>query len=108
MQPQGLEELSFGTVSALDVLGTELEFFQAGGGPPLLFLHGLDGIEGAAPLQRELAKNFTVYAPSHPGFGASAGSPRISLRKKPSRRLMPYSTKAFMQQSICVHPSQFR
>jgi len=77
MQPQGLEELSFGTVSALDVLGTELEIFQAGGGPPLLFLHGLDGIEGAAPLQRELAKHFTVYAPSHPGFGASAGSPRI-------------------------------
>ena len=46
MQPQGLEELSFGTVSALDVLGTELEIFQAGGGPPLLFLHGLDRIEG--------------------------------------------------------------
>ena len=78
MQTAGLDELSFGTLSTLDVLGTELEFFQAGAGAPLLFLHGLDGLEGSAPVLRALAENFTVYAPSHPGFGASAGSPRIN------------------------------
>ncbi len=78
MQTDSLEELSFGELSVLDVLGTELEFFQAGSGAPLLFLHGLDGVEGAAPVLRELAKSFTVYAPSHPGFGASETSPRIN------------------------------
>jgi len=64
-------ELDFGTLSTLDVLGTNIELFSAGDGPPLLFLHGIDGIEGAAPLLRELARDFTVHAPSQPGFGAS-------------------------------------
>lgn len=73
-----LEELSFGTLSTRDVRGTELEFFQAGSGAPLLFLHGLDGLEGAAPALRDLARSFTVYAPSHPGFGASAGAPQLT------------------------------
>lgn len=78
MQNDSLEELRFGTLSTRDVRGTELEFFQAGSGAPLLFLHGLDGLEGAAPFLRELAGAFTIYAPSHPGFGASAGSDRIN------------------------------
>jgi len=66
-----LEELDFGSVSSFDVLGTKIELFTAGKGPPLLFLHGIDGLEGSAPLLRELAREFTVHAPSHPGFGAS-------------------------------------
>ncbi|MCM8732266.1 alpha/beta fold hydrolase [Hephaestia sp. GCM10023244] len=72
MKTDCLDELSFGTLSTLDVLGTEVELFTAGQGAPLLFLHGIDGLEGAAPVLRELAKGFTVYAPSHPGFGGSA------------------------------------
>jgi pimeloyl-ACP methyl ester carboxylesterase len=72
METDCLEELSFGTLSALDVRGTRIEMFTAGSGAPLLFLHGLDGLEGSAPLLRALAGDFTVYAPSHPGFGASA------------------------------------
>ncbi len=67
-----LDELDFGKLDMLDVRGTAVELFTAGSGAPLLYLHGMDGIEGAAPLLRELAKSFTVYAPSHPGFGASA------------------------------------
>jgi pimeloyl-ACP methyl ester carboxylesterase len=78
MQTDSLEELRFGTLSTRDVRGTALEFFQAGSGAPLLFLHGLDGLEGAAAFLRELAETFTVYAPSHPGFGASADSERIN------------------------------
>lgn len=71
MAIDALDELDFGTLSTLDVRGTRIELFSAGDGPSLLFLHGLDGIEGAAPLLRELARDFTVHAPSLPGFGTS-------------------------------------
>lgn len=67
-----LDELDFGKLDMLDVRGTAVELFTAGSGAPLLYLHGMDGIEGAAPILRELAKGFSVYAPSHPGFGESA------------------------------------
>lgn len=66
-----LDGLDFAALSMIDVRGTEIELLKAGSGPPLLFLHGIDGIEGAAQLLRELSGSFTVYAPSHPGFGGS-------------------------------------
>ncbi|MDV3456525.1 alpha/beta hydrolase [Sphingomonas sp. HF-S4] len=78
MDSDGLEELRFGTLSTLDVLGTQIELFTAGSGAPLLFLHGLDGVEGAAALLALLAKDFTVYAPTHPGFGNSARPTRLN------------------------------
>ena len=78
MDTEGLGDLRFGTLSALDVLGTGVELFTAGSGAPLLFLHGLDGIEGAAALLDALARDFTVYAPSHPGFGNSARPARLN------------------------------
>ncbi|WP_349356877.1 alpha/beta fold hydrolase [Sphingobium nicotianae] len=67
-----IDELDFGTLSMLDVRGTQIELLRAGSGAPLLFLHGLDGLEGAAAILAELARSFAVYAPSHPGFGGSA------------------------------------
>jgi pimeloyl-ACP methyl ester carboxylesterase len=73
-----LEELEFGTLSSIDVLGTEIELFTGGSGAPLLFLHGLDGLEGAAPALRALGHDFTVHAPSHPGFGNSARPDRLN------------------------------
>jgi len=72
------KELDFGVLSSVDVLGTAVEMFTAGSGAPLLFLHGLDGIEGAAPFLRELSQSFTVYAPSHPGFGNSERPARLN------------------------------
>lgn len=78
METERLEELDFGALSTLDVLDTEVELFTAGSGAPLLFLHGIDGIEGAAEVLRALAKDFTVYAPSHPGFGNSARPARMN------------------------------
>lgn len=72
------EQLEFGALSSVDVLGTTIEMFTAGSGAPLLFLHGLDGIEGAAALLRALSDSFTVYAPSHPGFGNSARPARLN------------------------------
>lgn len=78
METGCLEELDFGTLSTIDVLSTEVELFTAGSGAPLLFLHGIDGVEGAAPLLRALAGDFTVYAPSHPGFGNSGRPERLN------------------------------
>lgn len=56
----------------------EVEQICFGAGPPLLFLHGIDGTEGAAHLLNMLSKDFTVYAPSHPGFGASTRPPEVN------------------------------
>lgn len=78
METGCLEALDFGTFSMIDVLGTEVELFTAGSGAPLLFLHGIDGVEGAAALLRALARDFTVHAPSHPGFGNSARPERLN------------------------------
>ena len=50
----------------------EVETIILGQGPPLVFLHGIDEVEGATELLELLAQRFTVHAPSHPGFGASS------------------------------------
>jgi len=55
----------------VDIHGLKLELIVKGNGPPLLFLHGMEGVEGCAKLIELLARDFRVYAPSHPGFGAS-------------------------------------
>ena len=49
---------------------------QGGSGEPLLFLHGASGLHEGEYLDL-LAQRFTVYAPWHPGFGASEGSEHI-------------------------------
>ncbi len=63
--------LDFGALERVNVRGVNIELFRAGSGPPLFFLHGIDCLEGAAVWLKELSKSFTVYAPSHPGFGES-------------------------------------
>jgi pimeloyl-ACP methyl ester carboxylesterase len=52
--------------------GAELEIFRGGTGPSLLLLHGSYGWWGWEPVLDRLAQQFTVVAPSHPGFGASS------------------------------------
>ena len=47
-----------------------VELRQSGSGEPLLFLHGSGGVREGRYLDM-LAQRFTVYAPSHPGFGES-------------------------------------
>ena len=44
-----------------------------GEGEPLVFLHGAGGLRGWDPFLADLAQHYTVYAPSHPGFGRSTG-----------------------------------
>jgi pimeloyl-ACP methyl ester carboxylesterase len=42
-----------------------------GEGPPLLVLHGAGGPNGWRRWHAALAEQFTLYVPSHPGFGRS-------------------------------------
>src|ERR1700679_2989306 len=55
----------------LTVAGASLEVEERGEGPPLLFLHGGEGLAPDRPWLDLLAARFRVIAPSHPGFGRS-------------------------------------
>jgi pimeloyl-ACP methyl ester carboxylesterase len=55
-----------------EINGIAVEFTKRGSGPTLLFLHPHIGLAGADGFLHALAQKFTVYAPSHPGFGRSA------------------------------------
>jgi pimeloyl-ACP methyl ester carboxylesterase len=53
-----------------------VEYLLGGAGDPLLFLHGSGSLQSGRFLDM-LAEKFTVYAPWHPGFGASEGIDHI-------------------------------
>ncbi len=55
----------------LQLDGVDLEYFEAGGGPVLLALHGFLEMPGWYDFHERLAGRFRVIAPSHPGFGGS-------------------------------------
>ena len=59
------------TEERVQVAGTEMQVLKGGSGEPLLVLHDEMGQPGWLPLHEELAKNYTVYAPSLPGFGVT-------------------------------------
>ena len=60
---------------------TQVRYYQAGSGPPLILLHGLGGAAVVWYCNVEpLARGHTVYAPDLPGHGASEEPPwRYSL-----------------------------
>jgi pimeloyl-ACP methyl ester carboxylesterase len=51
--------------------GVNLEFFSGGQGQPLLLLHDYELLNGWWPFMEALSQEFSVLAPSHPGFGQS-------------------------------------
>ena len=51
------------------VAGVDLHLRKGGSGEPLLILNDEFGHLGSLRYQEELARNYTVYIPSHPGFG---------------------------------------
>ena len=59
------------TEERVAVAGAEMQILKGGSGDPLLVLHDESGQPGWLQLHEELAKNYTVYAPSHPGFGVT-------------------------------------
>ena len=55
----------------VEVAGAKTEVFKGGNGPALLCLHGARGNPGWMPFHEALASEYTVYAPSHPGYNGS-------------------------------------
>ncbi len=60
------------TEAILDAAGVRIELRRGGAGAPLLVLHGELGVPGWLRAYAQLARHFTVYVPSLPGFGRSA------------------------------------
>jgi pimeloyl-ACP methyl ester carboxylesterase len=58
--------------TTLSIADVELELFQGGEGPPVLYLHSAQGTSEDDPFLAQLAREFRVVAPSHPGFGRSS------------------------------------
>ncbi len=59
------------TEEMVDVGGTKVHTLKGGSGEPLLLLHGAGGNNGWLRFADALAENYTVYYPSHPGYGKS-------------------------------------
>lgn len=59
----------------LDVAGgrRKIRVFEAGDGPPLLFLHGAGGLVEESPFLAAMARRWHVFAPLLPGYGDSEG-----------------------------------
>jgi pimeloyl-ACP methyl ester carboxylesterase len=59
------------------VAGCRIRLLRGGpdGAPPLVFLHGAGGHTGWMTFLDELAREFAVFAPEHPGFGRSDDPP---------------------------------
>jgi pimeloyl-ACP methyl ester carboxylesterase len=51
--------------------GCKIRYWRAGRGEPVLFLHDGGGVTEWAPFMEQLAQNFDVIVPEHPGFGHS-------------------------------------
>ena len=53
----------------IPVAGTDLHLVKGGSGDPLLIFHDEIAHPGALKFHEALAQDYTVYIPSHPGFG---------------------------------------
>ena len=52
----------------------KIRVFEAGGGRPLVFLHGAGGLTEDSPFLAALARRWRVFAPLLPGYGDSEGA----------------------------------
>jgi pimeloyl-ACP methyl ester carboxylesterase len=57
--------------TVIEIRNAKLFLRRDGGGEPLLFLHGVQGLPAWTEALSRLAERFTVIAPDHPGFGHS-------------------------------------
>lgn len=55
----------------------ETDVFEDGTGQPLLFFHGVNGVQPGDPFLARLAQDYRVIAPRMPGFGDSTGSEHL-------------------------------
>jgi len=54
-----------------NIRGSRITLKRGGSGRKLLFLHGANGASGVRPFMEDLARDFDVLVPEHPGFGGS-------------------------------------
>jgi pimeloyl-ACP methyl ester carboxylesterase len=67
-----------GEAETIDVRGRPTVIMHGGDGPPFVYLHSTLGESFRwLPFYQAWAKQFTVYVPTHPGFGQSGGFDRI-------------------------------
>ena len=59
------------TEESVEAAGVRIQLRRGGTGGPLLVLHGELGVPGWLSAYAQLARHFTVYVPSLPGFGRS-------------------------------------
>ena len=64
-----------GTETKHKVRDVNVRMLRGGSGPPLLFLHGANGLPVWLPVFDLLARHFEVFVPEHPGFGTSDKPP---------------------------------
>ena len=57
--------------------GFEIDVLEGGSGDPLLYLHGIGGLEWDDCLE-QLSAHHRVIAPRHPGFGGSTGNDELA------------------------------
>src|SRR6266581_1251886 len=53
------------------ISGCTVALNRGGAGRPLLYLHGANGAAAVQPFMEELAREYEVLVPEHPGFGGS-------------------------------------
>jgi pimeloyl-ACP methyl ester carboxylesterase len=58
--------------TTIEIAGIDLELFECGAGPALLFLHGGQGFDPSQPFVTPFAARRRLIVPSHPGFGKSS------------------------------------
>src|ERR1700746_4205472 len=66
-----------GHLTELKVQDVTIKLHRAGGGPPVLFLHGAGGVPQWLPFFDALVEHYELLVPEHPGFGGSADPPWI-------------------------------
>lgn len=66
------------TEDYLDFPSGRVHLFWGGEGPPVVFLHAAGGAGQWHEFHALLARQFTVYAPDHPGFGGSDDLPEVA------------------------------
>jgi pimeloyl-ACP methyl ester carboxylesterase len=62
------------TETFVEVADVRVQLRQGGSGAPLLVLHSELGVPGWLQAYQQLARHFTVYVPSLPGFGQSTSA----------------------------------
>ena len=65
------------SATTITVSAKKIQLTVGGSGPPLLYLHSAGGETEWMPFHEQLARNFTVYLPAHPGFADSKGLDQV-------------------------------